>query len=610
MKPKPSFKKRRPATIKALICTSMSPTSPFLEKTPPGMENALEASPTIRDTRINRSLSVRTSPPTRGKLESFARFRAPRSRLPRVARRERSRRIGSGIPSLRVCNSRAIRLLAIAQPMRPSLFPTTARRRGLVAPSSLLLAVESAEFARLAQESSKKISRRHRHPVFFAAYDPGSLCLARETPASGDSNACSRRTVRHSVEYLPAFALIRRTFEVWLTCKTSKPRKPKLEFKKILDHPGLPAELDHLVPLSTSASPAPPSSPRHRQSPHRLSRLLRHLERRRPRHPHPHPSQIRIRQTPITALENFDNRTWVPHPQLSEGAGLDVTSPIPTRHSRFLRSPRIIVLPSRVAPSSSISPNPLKKPVSLMSRHRPKFINSHSVTTKVIKVSPVPPSLSLFTTHLATNDIPICPCGPNSAFHLPSIRLGRIGHFPGDSGPWPHSSPFPTAIPFLRREAAMVRFTRFALFVLLSCLLATQALHAQRLDGTLRITVTDKTGATIEDAQRHRNQRRYQRPKNRHRIQRRHVRISGSHRRHLQRHRRKRRLPQSRRSKPSRSNRTKSPKPTRLSKSATSPPSSKSKPAPNSSRPNLPNSALRSPAKSSTISRSTRSAAT
>jgi hypothetical protein len=46
----------------------------------------------------------------------------------------------------------------------------------------------------------------------------------------------------------------------------------------------------------------------------------------------------------------------------------------------------------------------------------------------------------------------------------------------------------------------MVRITRFALFVLLSCLLATQALHAQRLDGTLRVTVTDKTGASIEDA--------------------------------------------------------------------------------------------------------------
>jgi len=34
----------------------------------------------------------------------------------------------------------------------------------------------------------------------------------------------------------------------------------------------------------------------------------------------------------------------------------------------------------------------------------------------------------------------------------------------------------------------------------LSCLFATQALHAQRLDGTLRVTVTDKTGASIEDA--------------------------------------------------------------------------------------------------------------
>jgi hypothetical protein len=46
----------------------------------------------------------------------------------------------------------------------------------------------------------------------------------------------------------------------------------------------------------------------------------------------------------------------------------------------------------------------------------------------------------------------------------------------------------------------MVRTTRFALFVLLSCLFATQALHAQRLDGTLRVTVTDKTGASVEDA--------------------------------------------------------------------------------------------------------------
>src|ERR1700744_4561376 len=46
----------------------------------------------------------------------------------------------------------------------------------------------------------------------------------------------------------------------------------------------------------------------------------------------------------------------------------------------------------------------------------------------------------------------------------------------------------------------MVRTTRFALFVLLCSLFATHALHAQRIDGTLRVTVTDKTGASIDDA--------------------------------------------------------------------------------------------------------------
>src|ERR1700722_11321299 len=48
----------------------------------------------------------------------------------------------------------------------------------------------------------------------------------------------------------------------------------------------------------------------------------------------------------------------------------------------------------------------------------------------------------------------------------------------------------------------MVRITKFSLFlfVLLCCLFATQALHAQRLDGTLRVTVTDKTGSSIDDA--------------------------------------------------------------------------------------------------------------
>src|SRR5580692_2610221 len=46
----------------------------------------------------------------------------------------------------------------------------------------------------------------------------------------------------------------------------------------------------------------------------------------------------------------------------------------------------------------------------------------------------------------------------------------------------------------------MLRFTRIALFVLFCGIFTAQALRGQRLDGTLRVTVTDKTGAVIEDA--------------------------------------------------------------------------------------------------------------
>lgn len=46
----------------------------------------------------------------------------------------------------------------------------------------------------------------------------------------------------------------------------------------------------------------------------------------------------------------------------------------------------------------------------------------------------------------------------------------------------------------------MLRFTRIALFVLFCCTFTAHALRGQRLDGTLRVTVTDKTGAVIEDA--------------------------------------------------------------------------------------------------------------
>jgi hypothetical protein len=46
----------------------------------------------------------------------------------------------------------------------------------------------------------------------------------------------------------------------------------------------------------------------------------------------------------------------------------------------------------------------------------------------------------------------------------------------------------------------MLRFNRLALFVLLCSILTAHVVRAQRLDGTLRVTVTDTTGATIEDA--------------------------------------------------------------------------------------------------------------
>src|SRR5437868_15195195 len=46
----------------------------------------------------------------------------------------------------------------------------------------------------------------------------------------------------------------------------------------------------------------------------------------------------------------------------------------------------------------------------------------------------------------------------------------------------------------------MRRLTQFAL-LFLSCVLVTgRVAQAQRLDGTLRVTVTDKTGASVEDA--------------------------------------------------------------------------------------------------------------
>src|SRR5712664_4811831 len=45
----------------------------------------------------------------------------------------------------------------------------------------------------------------------------------------------------------------------------------------------------------------------------------------------------------------------------------------------------------------------------------------------------------------------------------------------------------------------MRRLIQFAL-LLLSCVLTPSLAQAQRLDGTLRVTVTDRTGASVEDA--------------------------------------------------------------------------------------------------------------
>src|SRR4029077_5456461 len=45
----------------------------------------------------------------------------------------------------------------------------------------------------------------------------------------------------------------------------------------------------------------------------------------------------------------------------------------------------------------------------------------------------------------------------------------------------------------------MRRLIQFALFAL-SCILTASVAHAQRLDGSLRVTVTDKSGASIQDA--------------------------------------------------------------------------------------------------------------
>src|SRR3984893_12271899 len=62
------------------------------------------------------------------------------------------------------------------------------------------------------------------------------------------------------------------------------------------------------------------------------------------------------------------------------------------------------------------------------------------------------------------------------------------------------AGPFPAQEFLPRRKHFMLRFTRIALFVLFCGIFTAHALRGQRLDGTLRVTVTDKTGAAVEDA--------------------------------------------------------------------------------------------------------------
>ncbi len=75
--------------------------------------------------------------------------------------------------------------------------------------------------------------------------------------------------------------------------------KAAAEFQKILDHPGLNSRQPLPSPRATQPRPRLRPSERHRQSPHRLPKLFRRLERRRPQRPCPHRRQIRIRKTAV-----------------------------------------------------------------------------------------------------------------------------------------------------------------------------------------------------------------------------------------------------------------------------------------------------------------------
>ena len=115
------------------------------------------------------------------------------------------------------------------------------------------------------------------------------------------------------------------------------------------------------IRFPTSASPVPPSSP---------------TTPPRPAPPTRTSSPPGKTPTPTSPSSSKPN----PNTPNSPSRICPIPPHIPTSR---LPSPHI------VAPlQPSISPNTLKKPVSLISRRRPKFINSHPLPIKVIKVSP------------------------------------------------------------------------------------------------------------------------------------------------------------------------------------------------------------------------------
>src|SRR6202011_5181078 len=84
-----------------------------------------------------------------------------------------------------------------------------------------------------------------------------------------------------------------------------------------------------------------------------------------------------------------------------------------------------------------------------------------------------------------------CHFGFNRFVRARSLRTPNPGHCVSGWGP--------EQCEFFKERSTMRRFIQVALLTLSWVLVASLA-QAQRLDGTLRVTVTDKTGGTVEGA--------------------------------------------------------------------------------------------------------------